>query len=49
MCTVLLPPLGYPNAVNKYIIYQIIVHHQEVTSVHAAYGVLPCIYGMSSH
>ena len=24
---------------------QIIVHHQEVVSVHAAYNILPCIYG----
>jgi t-SNARE complex subunit (syntaxin) len=25
MCTVLLPPGGYPTAVNKYIIYHIII------------------------
>ena len=27
---------------------QIIVHNQDVISVHAAYGILPCIYGVSS-
>jgi hypothetical protein len=27
---------------------KIIVHHQEVISVHAAYSILPCVYGVSS-
>jgi len=27
---------------------EIIVHHHEVISVHAAYSILPCIYGVSS-
>jgi len=27
---------------------QIIVHHQEVISVHTAYSILPCIYGVSN-
>jgi len=29
--------------------FQSNVQQQEVISVHAAYGILPCIYGVSSH
>jgi len=32
-----------------YMFKQLIVHHLEVMSVHAAYNILPCIYVVSSY
>jgi len=33
MCTVLLPPGGYPIAVNKYIIYHIVLYIQKIPRI----------------
>jgi hypothetical protein len=55
MCTVLLPPGGYPIAVNKYIIYYIISYHiiyriiyniisrRIISSYHIIYRIVPYI------